>query len=265
MEDPQRVVATRPPSRRLGPWALAAVAFSVAATVYAYLEYAGPARAPRLALAMAGTFFGVAFAVLLGFGSTFAFTRVQAPRSAPVPEPAGARSCAKRGRRTLAVVVGGAVVSLAAGALLPFRSLGRSPREALQATAWRRGVRLVTLDGAPLRPADLAPGSATPVVPDSDPAQPNSIAVLVRLRDGGDVRAYSRLCTHAGCAVAAFRPAESELVCPCHRSTFDASRGGRVVEGPASLPLPELPLGVDADGFLIALGDFSGHVGPHEG
>jgi ubiquinol-cytochrome c reductase iron-sulfur subunit len=264
----ERILATRPPSRRLGPGALAAAAVAVASTASAYVEYAGAARAPWIALAMAGTFFGVAFAVLLGFRSTFAFTRVQGPRPAPAPGPDGASPCATGGRRGLAVALGGSIASLAAGALLPLRSLGRTPGDALRATAWRRGVRLVTPEGVGLRPADLAPGSATPVVPDADPAQRNSIAVLVRLRGGGQgdqVRAYSGICTHAGCAVCAFRAAESTLICPCHRSIFDAADGGRVVEGPASLPLPELPLGVDTDGYLVAQGDFSRHVGPHEG
>jgi ubiquinol-cytochrome c reductase iron-sulfur subunit len=89
------------------------------------------------------------------------------------------------------------------------------------------------------------------------------VATLVRLRD--DLRAYSRICTHAGCAVCVFRARESELVCPCHYSVFDAANGGAIVSGPASRPLPELPLGLDADGYLVAEGDFEGPIGPRGG
>ena len=38
--------------------------------------------------------------------------------------------------------------------------------------------------------------------------------------------------------------------------------GAPPVFGPAPRPLPQLPLGTDDDGNLIATGDFSGPVGP---
>ncbi len=83
------------------------------------------------------------------------------------------------------------------------------------------------------------------------------------------ILAYSKICTHAGCAVALFRkptfsvlePNEA-LVCPCHYSTFDPYTGGTVTYGPAGRPLPQLPLMIDAVGHLRAAGNFSGRVGP---
>jgi ubiquinol-cytochrome c reductase iron-sulfur subunit len=51
-------------------------------------------------------------------------------------------------------------------------------------------------------------------------------------------------------------------VCPCHYSTFDPATGGTVLFGPAGRPLPQLPLAVSTKGELIALGEFSGAVGP---
>ena len=62
--------------------------------------------------------------------------------------------------------------------------------------------------------------------------------------------AYSKICTHAGCAVSLFRSPLSPttesggpaLVCPCHYSTFDVLDGGSVEFGPAGRPLPQLPL-----------------------
>jgi nitrite reductase/ring-hydroxylating ferredoxin subunit len=103
---------------------------------------------------------------------------------------------------------------------------------------------------------DLPPGGRAQVVPEAAPDDANSPAVLVRLRQSGQVRAYSRICAHAGCAVCVFLPDAALLVCPWHRSTFDAAAGGRGVSGPASQPLPELPLDVDAEGRLVATGDF---------
>jgi ubiquinol-cytochrome c reductase iron-sulfur subunit len=84
--------------------------------------------------------------------------------------------------------------------------------------------------------------------------------------------AFSKVCTHAGCAIALYRkptfaPTQPRpaLVCPCHYSTFDPARGGEVIFGPAGRPLPQLPLEVGPDGILRAGGNFSGQVGPSYG
>ena len=83
------------------------------------------------------------------------------------------------------------------------------------------------------------------------------------------ILAYSKICTHAGCAIALYRkpmfaPTDPKpaLICPCHYSTFDVARGAEVIYGPAGRPLPQLPLSVDRDGNLRAAGNFSGPVGP---
>jgi ubiquinol-cytochrome c reductase iron-sulfur subunit len=83
------------------------------------------------------------------------------------------------------------------------------------------------------------------------------------------ILAFSQICTHAGCAITLFRyPVDEQtskppaLVCPCHYSTFDVRRGARPVFGPAVRPLAQLPLAVDADGFLVADGPLAGSVGP---
>jgi len=85
----------------------------------------------------------------------------------------------------------------------------------------------------------------------------------------GGILAYSKICTHAGCAISLYRvptfaPVEPKpaLVCPCHYSTFDPATGGTVTFGPAGRPLPQLPLLVDDRGYLRAAGNFSGPVGP---
>jgi ubiquinol-cytochrome c reductase iron-sulfur subunit len=51
-------------------------------------------------------------------------------------------------------------------------------------------------------------------------------------------------------------------LCPCHQSTFDVLRGAVPVFGPAARPLPQLPLDLDDEGYLIARGDFPEPVGP---
>jgi ubiquinol-cytochrome c reductase iron-sulfur subunit len=74
--------------------------------------------------------------------------------------------------------------------------------------------------------------------------------------------AFSKFCTHAGCPVGLYRASTHKLLCPCHQSTFDVLEGARPVFGPTTRALPQLPLDVDAEGYLRAKGDFSAPVGP---
>ncbi|MEX1163056.1 MAG: Rieske 2Fe-2S domain-containing protein, partial [Nitriliruptor sp.] len=153
------------------------------------------------------------------------------------------------------------------GALLRF-----GPR-APAGSAWSAGARLATLDGEPIRPADLPLGSVVTVWPEDALGRELSAVMLIRLRevpveptrlDGvvdETLIAYSRLCSHAGCAVALYRDRDQALFCPCHQATFDARRGARPVSGPASHPLPQLPLGIDDEGFVIATGDLTAPPG----
>lgn len=177
--------------------------------------------------------------------------------------------------------LGTAVASIGGAALFPLRSMlpaaGFSPDDALQHTEWGDGVRVVTEEGDPVRPDDLEPGGIVTVFPEGlDPrGYVDTATVLIRL-DPADVRlpddrshwvvdgviGYSKLCTHAGCPVGLYSDTAHQLMCPCHHSVFDVLDGAKPVEGPAPHPLPQLPLGTDADGYLIARGDFSGPVGP---
>jgi ubiquinol-cytochrome c reductase iron-sulfur subunit len=77
-----------------------------------------------------------------------------------------------------------------------------------------------------------------------------------------NIVAYSKICTHVGCPVALYEETTHHILCPCHQSTFDATRGAAVTFGPAARPLPQLPLGVDAEGFLVATHDYYEPVGP---
>ena len=73
---------------------------------------------------------------------------------------------------------------------------------------------------------------------------------------------YSKICTHAGCPVGLYEQQSNRLFCPCHQSVFDVLDGAAPSAGPATRPLPQLPLGVDAQGYLQAQGDFNAFVGP---
>jgi Rieske Fe-S protein len=56
------------------------------------------------------------------------------------------------------------------------------------------------------------------------------------------------LCTHMAC-VLRFNPLNATLDCPCHGSTFELD--GRVLTGPATVPLRLLP--TDFDGELLSI------------
>jgi ubiquinol-cytochrome c reductase iron-sulfur subunit len=74
--------------------------------------------------------------------------------------------------------------------------------------------------------------------------------------------AFSKVCTHAGCPVGLYQPSSHELFCPCHQSAFNVLDAAAPTAGPATRPLPQLPLAVDENGFLIASGDYPEPVGP---
>jgi ubiquinol-cytochrome c reductase iron-sulfur subunit len=181
---------------------------------------------------------------------------------------------------------GGTAAGLAVGAALitPAFSLGRFFEiSQLYETPWRRGRRLVDERGRPFRADEIAEATFYTAYPEgADPEQLGSPLVVVRLEPAAlelpagrrgwapeGILAYSKICTHAGCAVALYRtptfPAAQPgpaLVCPCHYSTFDPATGGTVLYGPAGRPLPQLPLAVGSGGELRAAGNFSGPVGP---
>lgn len=72
-----------------------------------------------------------------------------------------------------------------------------------------------------------------------------SAAVLVRKR-GGDLAAFSAVCTHLGCIVQ-WEKDRQDFLCPCHGGRFSAE--GVVTAGPPPRPLKKLALSV-ADGKI---------------
>jgi ubiquinol-cytochrome c reductase iron-sulfur subunit len=166
-----------------------------------------------------------------------------------------------------------ALGAFALAGIVPLISLGRRgsvPR----GTAWTRGARLVTADGHMVRADDVSVGGVTTVFPEGHVDAHQAAALLIRVEDDamltdhalaphGNV-AFSKICTHAGCPVAIYRHADYTLYCPCHQSEFAVLFGAKPVAGPATRALPELGLAVDADGYLVARGDFNAPVGPDD-
>jgi ubiquinol-cytochrome c reductase iron-sulfur subunit len=187
-------------------------------------------------------------------------------------------------RRLLKLGLLGAGGTLGLAVITPALSLGPFFRiKELFATPWRSGRRLVDEEGRPLRAADIERKSFYTAFPEGANAEEQGAPlVVVRLPkqqlalpaelagyDADGIVAYSKICTHAGCAISLYRaplfqPTEPRpaLVCPCHYSTFDPATGGSVVFGPAGRPLPMLPLEIDAKGYLRAKGNFNAPVGP---
>ena len=196
-------------------------------------------------------------------------------------EEAGSRLTRKRFFKLGLLAAGG---GLATAAIVPAASFGPLLRvKEYFGTPWTRGRRLVDDTGKPYRADDIEEKSFyTAFAEHADKEEMGASLVVVRLPksalrlppelagyDADGIVAYSKVCTHAGCAVAMYRvptfaPDEPRpaLVCPCHYSTFDPATGGTVTFGPAGRPLPMLPLAIDSRGFLRAKGNFNEAVGP---
>ena len=180
-------------------------------------------------------------------------------------------------RRVLVATAGGACAALGVALLFPIRSLGPRPGSGLKQTAYKGGnIRVVDENGMPVQPRDLPVDGFITVWPEGHTDDADASTLLIHFRSDQDFRpeagrddwtvddivAYSKICTHVGCPVGLYQADLGLLLCPCHQSTFDVMRHAKPVFGPAARSLPQLPLALDSDGFIIATGDFSGPVGP---
>jgi ubiquinol-cytochrome c reductase iron-sulfur subunit len=187
-------------------------------------------------------------------------------------------------KRLLVGAASAAGAALGVALVVPAASFGPFlDTESFYYSPWRRDRRLVDADGKPYKAEDIEYDTFYTAFPEDAYRDELAAAlVVVRVapaelemppgREGWapeGIVAYSKICTHAGCAVALYRKplfAAAEprpaLVCPCHYSTFNPADGGKVIFGPAGRDLPQLPLLIDSEGELRSAGNFSAPVGP---
>ncbi|MDX2377196.1 Rieske 2Fe-2S domain-containing protein [Microbacterium sp. LRZ72] len=194
------------------------------------------------------------------------------------------------GRRTMIrnSMFAALLASVAPGIVL-FRGLApmdENPVKLLSHTMWEPGMRLARdPSGVPIMASEVTFGSVFQVIPEPLASlshhdgyldeKAKAIVLLMRLHpdqlqeqedrkswsyDG--IVAYSKVCTHVGCPVALYEQQTHHLLCPCHQSQFDVTRGAEVIFGPAARPLPQLPIEVDDEGYIVAQSDFHEPVGP---
>ena len=180
----------------------------------------------------------------------------------------------------------GAIIATPIPAIALFRDLApaEDPIALLKHTMWDAGVRLARdPSGTPIKASEVTIGSAFHVIPEglaeleSHRLEEKAKAAVLLMRlpvnelnesadrvdwsyDG--IVAYSKICTHVGCPVALYEQQTHHLLCPCHQSQFDVANHCEVIFGPAARPLPQLPITVDEEGYLVARSDFTEPVGP---
>ncbi|NUR08902.1 MAG: Rieske 2Fe-2S domain-containing protein [Nocardioidaceae bacterium] len=187
----------------------------------------------------------------------------------------------------------GALAALGLPAIVFLRDLGPLPGGDLSSTVWKKGMRVVNdVAGTPIRPEEVEIGQLINAEPgvffeenaEGEPkfegthlnqAKGKAAVILVRMKpsditpakgrenwgvDG--ILCYSKICTHVGCPISLWEQQTHHLLCPCHQSTFDLADNGKVIFGPAARALPQLPIMVDGEGYLVAQSDFHEPVGP---
>lgn len=174
------------------------------------------------------------------------------------------------------------LIPVGAMAVVPLGAMIKDPGNDLFKTGFRKGVRLVRLDGSPVRPEDVSAGGMETVFPGIPEGTTNKYAdsptILIHLRAEdmnkvtivkgredwhyGQIFAYSKICTHLGCPASLYEQQDHRLLCPCHQSQFDVLDKCTPVFGPATRPLPQLPITVDEEGYFVARSDYHEAVGP---
>ncbi|MFJ3215772.1 Rieske (2Fe-2S) protein [Kitasatospora sp. NPDC086801] len=139
-------------------------------------------------------------------------------------------------RRT---VLCGAAAVLAAGGTVAVAGCGSSSGSS-GSSSGSSGV-----SGAAKGPVDLGPASA---VPEGGGKVFRNQKIVVTQPTAGEYKAFSAVCTHAGCVVDQVK--NQQIQCPCHGSRF-AIADGAVQDGPAPRPLPAYAVTVDGGNLKV--------------
>jgi ubiquinol-cytochrome c reductase iron-sulfur subunit len=232
----------------------------------------------------------------LGFGAT-AWGKYLMPQgpfvedrhtlaSSPEEREAMASAIVDRGavvvkrRKVLGGLLGAGLGIFGIVALFPLlRSLGPRTGNKLDVTDWKKGSYLVDATGRRIHRDDMEVGGLLTVFPEGKQATidaqavDQTVLIRVQLTDIVTLKgrtdwgpngyvAYSKVCTHLGCPVGLYEQELELLVCPCHQSMFNVRDGAFPQFGPAPRPLPQLPLYVDAAGYIRAREGYDQPVGP---
>lgn len=193
-------------------------------------------------------------------------------------------------RKLIGGALAGALGLVAAPAIVLLSDMGpyATPsrlRQTIEKTVWAEGVRLVNdVTYTPIKASEMEIGQLVNGEPEvlkdvEGPERAVDLAkapiIIVRMDPEsikipesrknwqvGGILAYSKICTHVGCPISLWERTTHHLLCPCHQSTFDLGDSGVVVFGPAARSLPQLPITIDSEGYLIARSDFTVPVGP---
>jgi rieske iron-sulfur protein len=153
---------------------------------------------------------------------------------------------------------------------------GQSDRAAARPAQGDLLVRSGDASRTPLTPRDIQSGAAQTLAWPMDPdgtvrsasrlnqvilvrLDPATLSAETRARAADGVVAYTSICTHTGCDVDDWEPAQRLLACQCHSSQFDPRDGAKVIDGPAPRPLPALPLTL-AGGKLVVAQPFTAPI-----
>ena len=159
-------------------------------------------------------------------------------------------------------------------------------------TIWEPGMRLVRdVTGTPILASEIEVGDLVNAAPEAMfPSEENGYpelhgaeeqaekakgAIIIVRMDPDDIIpmegrekwtvdgiiCYSKICTHVGCPISLYERTTHHVLCPCHQSTFDLADSAKVIFGPAARALPQLPLAVDEEGYLVAQSDFDEPIG----
>ncbi|MGO4956463.1 cytochrome bc1 complex Rieske iron-sulfur subunit [Luteococcus sp. Sow4_B9] len=196
-------------------------------------------------------------------------------------------------RKVIGGMLAGAAGLVAIPAVVSLADMGPHPGKGTRAatiekTIWAEGIKLVNdITFEEIKASDLEIGQMVNAAPanleelahedhvEFHRARAKAAIIIVRMNPDSikvpesrkdwqvnGILAYSKICTHVGCPISLWEQKSHHLLCPCHQSTFDLGDSGVVVFGPAARALPQLPITVDNEGYLVARSDFTVPVGP---